>query len=64
MGGLTYVIYIVEKPIVFEVFDEQRNITGVGPWYRRDRHESYAKGSRVKDPGMYRQVLYLVFAFR
>jgi hypothetical protein len=39
--------------MVFEVFDEQGNITGVGPWYRRDRHEHYAKGSRLKDPGKY-----------
>jgi hypothetical protein len=32
------------------VFDEQGNITDVGPWYRRDRHEHYAKASRLKDP--------------
>jgi len=57
-------IYIIERPIVFEVFDEQSNITDVGPWYRRDRHEHYAKGSRVKDPGMYRQILYIAFDFR
>ena len=49
--GLTYAAYHTEKPFVFEVFDGQGNITGVGPWYRRDRHEHYAKGSRVKNPG-------------
>lgn len=57
--GLTYAAYHTEKPFVFEVFDGQGNITGVGPWYRRDRHEHYAKGSRVKNPGENNQVLYL-----
>lgn len=50
-GGLTHA-YQTEKPVVFEVFDEQgTTITGVGPWYRRDRHEHYAKSNRVKNPG-------------
>jgi hypothetical protein len=56
-GGLTN---ITEKPVVFEVFDEQGNITDVGPWYRRDRHEHYAKGSRVKAPGEKRSILQLI----
>ena len=55
-GGLTYTVYHTEKPIVFEVFDNQGNIIGVGPWYRRDRHENYAKGSRVKNPGKNNQM--------
>ena len=55
-GGLTYAVYHTEKPLVFEVFDNQGNIIGVGPWYRRDRHENYAKGSRVKNPGKNNQM--------
>ena len=54
--GLTYAVYHTEKPLVFEVFDNQGNIIGVGPWYRRDRHENYAKGSRVKNPGKNNQM--------
>lgn len=47
---------------MFEVFDERGNIIGVGPWYRRDRHEHYAKGSRVKNPGKNNQMLWLTLS--
>lgn len=34
---------LVERPIVFELFDRQGNITEVGQWMKRKRHEAMAK---------------------